>query len=922
LLKKVWNDQMSLSLKTDSPARRCSACGAELPPQKLSAQLCPKCLLEAGLATQPVNDDADHPLRPKPTAGSKGFPQPGETFGHYQIIRLLGQGGMGVVYEADDLESGRRVALKLLSQALDSPEARKRFLREGQLAASINHPNSVYVFGTEEVAGTPVIAMELMTGGTLRDRVIASGPMSASEAVDCLLQVITGLEAAQQAGILHRDIKPSNCFFGSDGTVKIGDFGLSIATDVRTESNLTAAGTLFGTPAFSSPEQLRGDELTFHTDIYAVGATLYYLLTGQTPFEGANPVQFLATVLERRPESPAKWRKGLSAGLCRVVLRCLEKDPRSRYDSYARLRGALLPFSSAAPVPSGLGLRFLAGCADLTLVGLFSNFCQWLFQLAWTPFYPVILLYFTLAEGIWGTSLGKAIFHLRVVRVSGAPPRWPRALLRTVIFIGLSLFGTDLLVLLFWRTARSGSDMRDAIHGVIAIFILFGLLALLFAPARKENGFAALHDRLSRTRVALKSASPSRQVAPACPASLPNLAGTPQLGPYHILEKLSQNGDEEILMGFDPRLLRNVWIRKLPSGTPTVGAELRNLGRPGRLRWLTGKRSAAECWDAYEAAPGQPLVNLLSQPRDWSSVRFWLLDLAEELRAAAAEGSMPRVLSLDRIWITADHHAKLLDFPVPSAGTLQSGTIANAIAGARTPARDLSESLSAATPERVPQPTPQEFLSQFALSAVQGRLFNRDEARAATPSLPLPVHAREFLTALGAAPSLDDVVARLKLLLPKITLVSRARRLALVASAVWFPIFLTVTVTLLDRRSHTGFWWNVGLGWLYGVVVVVLPCFLAALLFRGGALFLGLGLALVRPHGPPASRPRILWRNFVAFLPYLLLGGAAGVLGDQPGRQTLGTLFLASLAVLTLVSLLLPGRSLQDRLAGTYLVPR
>src|ERR1043165_4229988 len=87
---------MSLSLKTDSPARRCSACGAELPPQKLSAQLCPKCLLEAGLATQPVNDDADHPLRPKPTAGSKGFPQPGETFGHYQIIRLLGQGGMGV----------------------------------------------------------------------------------------------------------------------------------------------------------------------------------------------------------------------------------------------------------------------------------------------------------------------------------------------------------------------------------------------------------------------------------------------------------------------------------------------------------------------------------------------------------------------------------------------------------------------------------------------------------------------------------------------------------------------------------------------------------------------------------------------------------------------------------------------------------
>src|ERR1041385_8173909 len=286
---------MSLSLKTQPPVQHCAACGAELEGRNL--QLCPRCLLEAGLATQPVNDAADTALRPEPAAMSKGFPQPGERFGHYQMIRLLGQGGMGVVYEADDLESGRRVALKLLSQALDSPEARKRFLREGQLAASINHPNSVYVFGTEEVAGTPVIAMEWMTGGTWRDRVIASGPMSASEAVDCLLQVITGLEAAQQAGILHRDIKPSNCFFGSDGTVKIGDFGLSIATDVRTESNLTAAGTLFGTPAFSSPEQLRGDELTFHTDIYAVGATLYYLLTGQTPFEGANPVQLFVTSL-------------------------------------------------------------------------------------------------------------------------------------------------------------------------------------------------------------------------------------------------------------------------------------------------------------------------------------------------------------------------------------------------------------------------------------------------------------------------------------------------------------------------------------------------------------------------------------------------------------------------------------------------
>ena len=177
------------------------------------------------------------------------------------------------------------MALKVLSHRLTEPRDRTRFLREGQLAASINHPNVVYIFGSEEIAGTPVIAMELLAGGTLNDRVREQGPLPPAEAVDAILQVIAGLDAAQAGGILHRDIKPANCFIDRDGTVKVGDFGLSISTMARDVTELTTTVTVRGTPQFAAPEQLKGDPLDVRTDIYGVGATLYYLLTGQPPFD-------------------------------------------------------------------------------------------------------------------------------------------------------------------------------------------------------------------------------------------------------------------------------------------------------------------------------------------------------------------------------------------------------------------------------------------------------------------------------------------------------------------------------------------------------------------------------------------------------------------------------------------------------------
>ena len=195
---------------------------------------------------------------------------------------------MGEVYEVDHLASGRRVALKVLRNRLQSQDERARFLREGQLAASVSHPHTVYIFGSEEIAGTPVISMELLTGGTLKDRVTASGPMRPDAAVAAVMDLIGGLDAAAAVGILHRDIKPSNCFIDRDGVVKVGDFGLSISTLARDVHQQLITSGFEGTPQFAPPEQLRGEPLDVRADIYAVGATLYYLLTGRAPFDAAG----------------------------------------------------------------------------------------------------------------------------------------------------------------------------------------------------------------------------------------------------------------------------------------------------------------------------------------------------------------------------------------------------------------------------------------------------------------------------------------------------------------------------------------------------------------------------------------------------------------------------------------------------------
>ena len=800
----------------------CLECGAPISAE--AKGLCPRCLLKLGLASQLSPGFIETGAEPPPFLGfdpvdpsKRTVIEPFE-FGGYRILRLLGKGGMGAVYEAEELASGRRVALKVLGHSLDSADTRKRFIREGRLAASINHPNSVYVYGTEEIEGAPVITMELVPGGTLHERVKEGGAMPVAEAVDAILQIIAGLEAAHAVGILHRDIKPSNCFIEPSGTVKIGDFGLSISTLSRGDSALTLAGSILGTPEFSSPEQLRGEELNVRSDIYSVGMTLYYLLTGKTAFRAENVVQLLATVLDKAPQPPREMRAEIPESLSRIVLRCLAKQAAERPASYDELRRALLPFTSTAPTPATLGLRFVAGVIDVLLLTFVSTFLPMLLFRDYaamvygenTDLLPYLwfcatvcvfqLAYFAVSEGRWGATPGKALVGLRVGGLDRNAPGIPRALLRAFIYLVPAIIASVVY--------RNGPIARESlIVNIGAAIALYLYPVLLAATARRRNGFATVIDLLTKTRVIQKSAYEPRESVAQTAEPVATTEAMPQIGPYHALAALGSDGDGELILGYDTKLLRRVWIRKTiadpldsTQGTRAapVPAALRNSARPGRLRWLQGRRDAAESWDAYEAAPGTPLTALLHTPQPWKNVRHWLLDLAEEFAAATRDGSLPPTLSLDRVWITASGGAKLLDFRAPGSSCDASSQEVAATSPSPADGTRRGAGSPVGHPPLFPSATsagtscdggvatakPTLFLNQLAISTLEGRVASAEEARARTPHVPVPIRARGVLGVLRAPGDFAVLAGQLKALVRQVPHITRRRRLGLVAGCV------------------------------------------------------------------------------------------------------------------------------------------
>jgi len=248
----------------------------------------------------------------------------------YVIKRKLGSGGMADVYLAEDQELGRRVALKLLDDRHAADEQFvERFRREAQSAAGLNHPNIVSIFDRGLAEGTYYIAMEYLDGRTLKELLVRNGPTPVPIAIDYARQILSALAFAHRNGIVHRDIKPHNIVVGSDGRLKVTDFGIARSG----ASQMTEVGSIVGTAQYLSPEQARGAPVDPRSDLYSLGVVLYEMLTGKVPFTGETPVEIAMKHLSQVPTPPSELRPEVPHDLDAVVMRALAKDPAQRYGS-------------------------------------------------------------------------------------------------------------------------------------------------------------------------------------------------------------------------------------------------------------------------------------------------------------------------------------------------------------------------------------------------------------------------------------------------------------------------------------------------------------------------------------------------------------------------------------------------------------
>lgn len=268
-----------------------------------------------------------------------------EKIGHYEIISQLGRGGMGVVYKAHEPSLNRTVAVKLLGEHLsEDKEFVQRFKREAQAAAALNHPNIVQIYSFGEDEGRYYFAMEYVDGISAQEMIQKDGQLNADQAAHIVMQAAEGLAVAHDSGMIHRDIKPANLMINRKGLVKITDFGIAMRPSEQTR--LTASGMLMGTPGYLSPEQCLGRDVDSRTDIYALGVSLYEMITGKVPFNADSPAALIREIVDGPPLDLSVMESDYPGELLRIVQKMMDRDPDKRYQDCHEIASDLSVFLS------------------------------------------------------------------------------------------------------------------------------------------------------------------------------------------------------------------------------------------------------------------------------------------------------------------------------------------------------------------------------------------------------------------------------------------------------------------------------------------------------------------------------------------------------------------------------------------------
>lgn len=445
-------------------------------------------------------------------------PYIGSRFGHFELEECLGRGGMGWVYRALDTSLQRYVAVKVL-RPVENPSGDdsriSSMLQEAVSQARMNHPNVVTVYYVGRQDGEPFLAMEMVTGGTLRDRQ-HTGELTYENVIHIGIEVAQALAHAERFGVIHADIKPSNLLVGEDNVVKLSDFGLS-----RPVSGTQEATRLSGTPAYLAPEVLHGVPLSQKSDMYALGVTLFELLFGRYPFElsGNTLKEQLRSHGNAEIDFPKPWPRHVPREFAAVIERLLAKNPEDRYPSYQELIGALSSILPVSSTTAGFALRAMAYSIDQSLlvatfipfaliISLILNVPTFSAYVWAIPFVAVIWLMiptayvFLIRQGI--RSAGRFLFQLRVVDDNGLPLRKSQRGVRELLRSSITFTAP---IATFAGNVAEWFDSLVTLLGTL--FVVANLTILVYSRFR-----FAIHDYLCHSRVVLDVTNPPARTTP------------------------------------------------------------------------------------------------------------------------------------------------------------------------------------------------------------------------------------------------------------------------------------------------------------------------------------------------------------------------------------------------------------------------